>query len=43
MTINYNKIPEFDRDFKKLIKRFKTLESDFELMKKNLLQGQHDK
>ena len=37
-TINYNTIPEFEKDFKKLSKRFKTLERDFELMKKNLLE-----
>ncbi|MBR2525251.1 hypothetical protein IKE67_02170 [bacterium] len=36
--INYNKIPEFERDFKRLGKRFKTLDKDFELMKKMLLE-----
>lgn len=38
MTIDYNTIPEFDKDFKQLLKRYKTLEKDFELMKKNLLE-----
>ena len=36
--INYSKIPEFERDFKRLGKRFKTLDKDFELMKKMLLE-----
>ena len=36
--INYNKIPEFERDFKRLGKRFKTLDKDFELMKRMLLE-----
>ena len=36
--INYSKIPEFERDFKRLGKKFKTLDKDFELMKKMLLE-----
>ena len=36
--INYASIPEFDKDFKRLGKRFKTLDKDFELMKKMLLE-----
>ena len=36
--ISYSKIPEFERDFKRLGKRFKTLDKDFELMKKMLLE-----
>lgn len=36
-NINYASIPEFDKDFKRLGKRFKTLEKDFELMKRMLL------
>ena len=35
--INYASIPEFDKDFKRLGKRFKTLDKDFELMKRMLL------
>lgn len=38
MTIDYKTVPEFDKDFKKLLKRYKTLETDFESMKKNLLE-----
>ena len=37
-TINYFSIPEFEKDFKKLEKRYKTLSEDFENMKKNLLE-----
>jgi mRNA-degrading endonuclease RelE of RelBE toxin-antitoxin system len=37
-TINYSSIPEFEKDFKKLEKRYKTLSEDFENMKKNLLE-----
>ena len=36
--INYSKIPEFERDFKRLGKKFKTLDKDFELMKRMLLE-----
>ena len=32
--INYEMIPEFEKDFKKLEKRYKTLSSDFDLMKR---------
>ena len=32
--INYKNLPEFDKDFKSLLKRFRTLESDFETFKK---------
>ena len=38
MTINYYTLPEFDRDFKRLGKRFRTIEKDFTLMKKMLLE-----
>ena len=31
--INYNETPEFQKDFKKLIKKFRSLEEDFELAK----------
>lgn len=37
-TINYFSIPEFEKDFKKLEKRYRTLSDDFENMKKNLLE-----
>lgn len=33
-TINYSSIPEFEKDFKKLEKRYRTLSEDFENMKK---------
>lgn len=36
--INYSKIPEFEKDFKRLGTKFKTLDKDFELMKKMLLE-----
>lgn len=42
-TINYNKIPEFEKDFKKLEKRYRTLGADFENMKKNLLEAHYIK
>lgn len=37
-TINYFSISEFEKDFKKLEKRYRTLSDDFENMKKNLLE-----
>jgi mRNA-degrading endonuclease RelE of RelBE toxin-antitoxin system len=37
-TIKYSSIPEFEKDFKKLEKRYGTLSDDFENMKKNLLE-----
>ena len=36
--INYTTISEFDKDFKRLGKRFKTLNKDFELMQRMLLE-----
>ncbi len=36
--INYVTLPEFDKDFKLLLKRFKSLEKDFEIMKKYTLE-----
>ena len=36
--IEYNTIPEFDKDFKKLEKRFRTLSQDFETMKKAVIE-----
>ena len=36
--INYSTITEFDKDFKRLGKRFKTLDKDFDLMKRMLLE-----
>lgn len=44
MTKIFNEIsrlPEFERDFKKLLKRFKTLEEDLEIFIKNELQLYH--
>lgn len=36
--INYYTIPEFDKDFKRLGKRFRTLEKDFENVKKFVIE-----
>ena len=36
--INYKSLPEFDKDFKSLLKRFRTLESDFEIFKKYTIE-----
>ena len=36
--INYKTLPEFDKDFKSLLKRFRTLESDFETFKKYTIE-----
>lgn len=38
MTINYNTIPEFDKDFKRIKKKYSTLDDDFNLMKKFTLE-----
>lgn len=42
-TINYSSIPEFEKNFKKLAKRYRTLSDDFENMKKNLLEAHYIK
>jgi hypothetical protein len=39
--MNYERLPEFDRDFKKLLKKFRTLESDFEILKKAHIELLH--
>jgi len=36
--INYKTLPEFDKDFKSLLKRFRTLENDFETFKKYTIE-----
>ena len=36
--INYKQLPEFEKDFKNLLKRFRTLESDFEIFKKYTIE-----
>ena len=36
--LHYFTIPEFDKDFKRLQKRFRTLPKDFEIMKKYSLE-----
>ena len=36
--INYKTLPEFDKDFKALIKRYRTLESDFDTFKKYTIE-----
>ncbi|MDR0800260.1 MAG: hypothetical protein LBN01_01845 [Endomicrobium sp.] len=40
-TIEYFSIPKFEKDFKRLQKRFKTLEEDFENMKKAAIEVYH--
>lgn len=37
--LNYLTIPEFDKDFKKLTKRFRTLPNDFEIMKRASIEA----
>mgnify|MGYP001447774471 CR=1 FL=1 len=39
--INYDETPEFQKDFKKLHKKFKTLEDDFELVKIAVIELYH--
>ena len=36
--INYKTLPDFDKDFKALLKRYRTLESDFETFKKYTIE-----
>lgn len=40
--INFTSIPEFDKDFKKLAKRYVTLESDFEIMKRATIEALYE-
>jgi hypothetical protein len=37
----YEQTPEFDKDFKKLLKKFRTLKSDFEILKKAHIELLH--
>lgn len=37
-TILYNATPEFQKDFKRLLKKFRSLESDLELAKSNIIE-----
>ena len=39
--IDYCETPEFQKDFKKLLKKFKTLEGDFELAKRATIELYH--
>jgi hypothetical protein len=41
--INYNETPEFQKDFKKLIKKYRSLEEDFELTKIAAIELYHVK
>ena len=41
--INYQYIIEFNKDFKQLLKRFKSLETDFEHMKKYTIETFYEK
>ncbi len=38
MSLDYSTIPAFERDFKKLEKRYKSLKKDFELMKRAAIE-----
>ena len=38
----YDSLPSFDRDFKKLLKRFRTLDADFDMLKKISLKAFHE-
>ena len=40
-TIQYSALPAFDKDFKKLKKRFITLDKDFEIMKRSAIEVYH--
>lgn len=40
--IKYISIPEFEKDFKKLAKKFSTLGADFELMKKASIEAYYE-
>jgi mRNA-degrading endonuclease RelE of RelBE toxin-antitoxin system len=39
--IDYVKLPTFEKDFKKLFKKFRTLNEDFEVMKANAIEMYH--
>jgi len=41
MKMKYNTLPEYNRDFKKLVKRFTTLAEDLERVKKNAIELCH--
>lgn len=41
--INYKTLPEFDKDFKSLLKRFRTLENDFTTFKKFTIETFYEK
>lgn len=41
MTIEYCSLPEFDKDFKALEKRFRTLSKDFEILKQYTIETYH--
>ena len=41
--INYKTLPEFEKDFKSLLKRYRTLESDFETFKKYTIETFYEK
>ena len=38
MMISYKTLPEFEKDFKSLLKRYRTLESDFKTFKKYTIE-----
>ena len=39
--IKYGSTPEFDKDLKRLLKKFRTLEDDIEIAKKNAIELYH--
>ena len=40
-TIQYSNLSVFDKDFKKLKKKFNTLDKDFEIMKRSVIEVYH--
>lgn len=36
--MNFNELPEFSKEFKKLLKKYKTLEMDLEVFKKDIVE-----
>lgn len=40
--ISYSTIPEFDKDFKKLVKSFSSLEDDLKIVKKAVIEYYHN-
>jgi mRNA-degrading endonuclease RelE of RelBE toxin-antitoxin system len=43
MAMNYESTPEFNKDLKKLLKKFRTLEDDIEIAKINAIELYHER